>query len=94
VECRDSDIFITIPCLLILKSLEDEAAGKDICLRFFPPMFKSGDEANKKYVELKDEYAKIKTKICGGNNSISISTGQILGKPIRAKSNNGRTGKV
>jgi len=40
VECRDSDIFISIPCLLILKALEEEAAGKEICQRFFPPMLK------------------------------------------------------
>lgn len=37
VENQDAEIFITIPCLLILKSLEDEDKG--ICKSFYPEMF-------------------------------------------------------
>lgn len=37
VENQDAEIFITIPCLLILKSLEDDDKG--ICKSFYPEMF-------------------------------------------------------
>ena len=76
VECREADIFISIPCLLILKSLEEEAAGKDICSRFFPPMLKTGEEANKKYALLREEYNRVKMKVCGTSvNGVTITTG-------------------
>jgi hypothetical protein len=83
VDCRDSDIFITIPCLLILKSLEDDAeeaktaskhgslaqstltSDQQICKRFYPSMFKQGDDAYKTYNELKVEYNRVKGLKCG-----------------------------
>lgn len=34
LECRDSDIFVAIPCLIILKHLEDE--DRNICTYFLP----------------------------------------------------------
>lgn len=37
VEDRDTEIFVTIPALLILKCLDDDDKG--ICKSFFPPMF-------------------------------------------------------
>ena len=43
VECRDAEIFLTIPYLLVLKSCLD--VGKDavtatqVCERFFPQLF-------------------------------------------------------
>lgn len=44
VEMCDSDIFITIPCLAVLKSLiSEEDSG--ICRRFNPDMFKEGEES-------------------------------------------------
>lgn len=62
VECRDSDIFITIPCLLILKSLEEEGATvvNQICKRFFPLMFLDQEDSGKKYFDLKEEFQKLK----------------------------------
>jgi len=57
-----------------LKSLEEEAAGKDICHRFFPPMLKFGKDANKKFAQLKEEYNKIKLKYCG-MSSQGVSSG-------------------
>lgn len=55
---------MSIPCLLILKSLEDYKDhddnevqdNKNICKRFLPKMFKEGEEAHKKYNELREEY--------------------------------------
>lgn len=34
VECRDADIFLNIPCLLILKQLDKD--DKNICSYFLP----------------------------------------------------------
>lgn len=63
IECRDSDVFITIPCLLVLKSLEDDVSlDKNICRRFFPLMLKEGEEAFKKYTDLKNEFSKLKRR--------------------------------
>lgn len=42
VEDRDTEIFVTIPALLILKNLDDDDKG--ICRSFFPPMF--GEDGN------------------------------------------------
>lgn len=42
VECRDAEIFLTIPYLLVLKSSLDTGKeaqiAQDICERFFPSM--------------------------------------------------------
>lgn len=39
---RDTDIFVSIPALLILKCLDDDDKG--ICRSFFPPMY--GEDSN------------------------------------------------
>ena len=39
VEYWEADIFISIPCLLVLKSLDEDGVGKQILKRFYPPMF-------------------------------------------------------
>lgn len=42
MDDRDTEIFVTIPALLILKCLDDDDKG--ICRSFFPPMF--GEDGN------------------------------------------------
>jgi hypothetical protein len=37
IECRDADIFLSIPCLLILRFLENDDKG--ICKLFYPNLF-------------------------------------------------------
>jgi len=77
VEICDSDIFMAIPCLAVLRGLiNEEEIG--ICKRFLPSMFKEGDENFKKSLELKGEYLKLKTKVCGSAEFI-----------IRTNSNSG-----
>ncbi len=83
MECRDSDIFISIPCLLILRSLEDDSCGREICARFFPPILKPGEDSYKKFNELKLEYGKAKKDICGEQQ---VSAGMVPGKTIKTKS--------
>ena len=72
VEMCESDIFITIPCLAVMRGLIDEDNG--ICRRFLPEMFKEGEEHHKKFMELKAEFLKLKTKVCGSTEFI-IRTG-------------------
>ena len=38
-------------------------------------MFKEGDDHNKKYMELRSEYLKLKTKICGSTEFIIRTSG-------------------
>ena len=46
IETREADIFITIPCLLILKCLEDEDIY--LCKSFYPAMFNDNMDAGHK----------------------------------------------
>jgi len=69
LETCDSDIFIAIPGLAVLKSLtHDEETS--ICRRFLPSMYTEGEECQRKYAELKGLYLKLKTRICGGADFI------------------------
>lgn len=54
IECRDADIFINIPCLLILKCLENE--DKSICLYFLPQMYEKGSKLNTIFLELNKNF--------------------------------------
>ena len=52
VENCESDIFMTIPFLAVLRGLINEEEN-GVCKRFLPSIIKDGDENNKKYLELK-----------------------------------------
>lgn len=54
VESRDAEIFITIPCLLILKSLDED--DKQITKSFYPNMYKEGEESSRLFQKLKQDY--------------------------------------
>ena len=47
VENCDSDIFIAIPCLAVLKSLTSD--DNSLCRRFLPKMFQEGEDSNRKF---------------------------------------------
>jgi hypothetical protein len=49
--------------------LEDQKEGYDICLRFFPSMFKDGEDSNKRYKELIQEFNKVQAKHCVSSGS-------------------------
>jgi hypothetical protein len=85
VETCDSDIFITIPCLAILRSILNEDEN-GICKRFLPSMFKEYEDHNKKYSELKSEYLKLKNKVCGNTEFIIRSGGPGSGHCSRPRS--------
>jgi hypothetical protein len=98
VQDRDTEIFVTIPALLILKCLDDDDKG--ICRSFFPPMFGedgnnsgagSGNEDNeevcyvdkvathKKFLELKNDYLRFKSKSKNEYDFFNIVERSILG---------------
>lgn len=52
LECRDPSIFIWLPSIIILKSLEKEDKG--ICKEFNPSMFNENEENGKIYKAIKD----------------------------------------
>ncbi len=61
IESRDPSIFVSIPGLLILKSLENEDQG--ICFNYNPNLSSIGKECNKLFIELKKDYEKLKSKL-------------------------------
>jgi len=54
IESMDAQIFITIPSLLILKSLEDDDRG--ICKSFYPDMFNGDKMVGQTFLALKRSY--------------------------------------
>lgn len=58
LDCREADIFIIIPCLLILKFLDND--DKMICSYFLPQINKPNDKINQIYVELNEKFKKWK----------------------------------
>lgn len=54
LECREADIFLMIPCLLILKFLDND--DKMICTYFLPQILKTKDKINDIYIELNEEF--------------------------------------
>lgn len=55
IDDRDADIFVSIPCLLLLMGIDGEDKG--LCSQFCPDLFTEGTECNKVLKELK-EYLK------------------------------------
>ncbi|EGR32631.1 hypothetical protein IMG5_076610 [Ichthyophthirius multifiliis] len=54
LEFRDADMFLNIPCLLVLKLLEKE--DKNICNYFLPQIFYKDHKLNSIYKQLDQEY--------------------------------------
>lgn len=65
IESRDPSIFVSVPGLLILKSLENEDQG--ICFNYNPNLSSQGKECNRLFNELKNEYEKLKSRLEDSN---------------------------
>lgn len=52
IEDRDAEIFVSIPCILILMSIDNEDKG--LCAQFCPEMFNDGTDLNKVLKELSE----------------------------------------
>lgn len=60
LEYRDTDIFVSIPCLMILKLLNGE--DKNICRYFLPQLFDDNEASHKILMDLIDLYANWKNE--------------------------------
>lgn len=60
MECRDAEIFLTIPYLLVLKSSLDTGTEKtvatEILQRFFPALFDVKEPLSAKYAQLNTDF--------------------------------------
>jgi hypothetical protein len=54
LDNREAEIFVIIPSLLILKSLEGD--DKDICSFFNPDMFEKSTKQGQQLIDLKKQY--------------------------------------
>lgn len=61
LEQRDAEIFLNIPALLILKSLEND--DKEICSFFYPDMYEAKTETGMQVAELKRVYGDLRKKL-------------------------------
>ena len=61
LEQRDAEIFLNIPALLVLKSVEND--DKDICAIFWPDMEDMSTGKGKEIKELRALYAQMKDKL-------------------------------
>ena len=60
LEQRDAEIFLNIPALLILKSLEND--DKEICSSFYPEMAEADTDTGRLVAGLKKQYGAIRRK--------------------------------
>jgi len=60
IESRDPSVFVWIPSIVILKSIDRDDKG--ICMEFNPNMFREEDESGKMFRELKNLYGLISTE--------------------------------
>ena len=80
LECSDSELFVTIPELLVLKCLENEDRG--ICKSFCPPMFDENEQTGITWKRLKRSYKLGKLASSSNTEYIELLTALIIGQPL------------
>ena len=87
LECSDSELFVSIPALLILKALEGEDRG--ICKSFCAPMFDENDNVGGVWKRLKRSYNLGKLASSSDNEYtevlMDLVIGEIFDKQFRAQ---------
>ena len=83
LECSDSELFVSIPALIILKALEDEDRG--ICKSFCPPIFDDTDNVGGVWKRLKRSYKLGKLAASSSTEYLEIITLITLGEPFDKK---------
>lgn len=63
MDCNDPQLFVVIPCLVILKSLEFEDCG--LVLEFLKDVDTPGSKHHEQYYKLKQRYEQLKTQHLG-----------------------------
>lgn len=54
IQNRDAEIFVSIPCLLLLMAIDKE--DQNLCKLFCPKMFEEDSDLNKQFKELVDSH--------------------------------------
>ncbi|CAD8137428.1 unnamed protein product [Paramecium pentaurelia] len=83
LECRDSDIFVTIPCLIALKYLENE--DRNICTYFLPKLKEETSKLYQQYAQLKNEFLEWRNLHTKQYEYYNILEKQLLGIPLNEK---------
>lgn len=65
IDCRDSELFMSIPCLIILKCIDNDDHG--FCVTHYPDLSTAGSEAQTKMRDLQSLYTKEKNKRAGSS---------------------------
>lgn len=83
LDNREAEIFVIIPSLLILKSLEGD--DKDICLFFNPDMFDKTTKQGKQLMELRKRYEQGRIKMGSSFDYYNLIEKCLLEVPLTAK---------
>lgn len=80
LECSDSELFVSIPALLVIKALEGEDRG--ICKSFCSPMFDENENVGGVWKRLKRSYNLGKLASSSVTEYIEVLMALILGEPM------------
>jgi hypothetical protein len=80
LECRDAEMFITIPALLVLRSLEDDDKG--ICKHFYTAMFDESLRSGLIWKHLKRAYTLGKLAAYSARDYCSMLETAVLGQRL------------
>ncbi|OMJ78668.1 hypothetical protein SteCoe_21474 [Stentor coeruleus] len=80
LECSDSELFVSIPALLILKVLEGEDRG--ICKSFCAPMFDENENVGAVLKRLKRSYNLGKLAASSITEYVDVLTALVLSEPL------------
>ena len=79
----DTDIFLTIPCLVVLNSLDGDDKG--ICTKYYPTLEEPGPEQDH-YASTKSRYETLKRRCKDGYELYNILELVLFDKPVVAAS--------
>ena len=83
LECRECDIFVKIPSLMLLKNLDND--DKNICSYFLPQLFNEKEEMNKLYLKLQKEFQSWKKLHMKNYEYFNIIEKKIIGISLNEK---------
>lgn len=82
IEYRDADIFVAIPCLIVLKHLENE--DKNICSYFLPTMDDPSSKQYQLFQQLRTEFDQWRQTHQASYEYYNILEKALLGLPLEA----------
>jgi len=81
MEDMDSEIFVIIPCLLVLNSLDGD--DKKLCQTYFPPIESKNSKERNHYLEISQLYSQMKKDSKDIYKLYNIVEMKVLEKPIK-----------